>query len=346
MSKQFLYSVSRSWEVGSSRRGQFRCFVGTLFVFAPTFVCASLGDFSLSEPAFDSQIVLKTSARFAGAISSVIFRGKEYIDNRGPGALLQSASSFDSLGECYNPTEAGSWMGDPTPNTSVLKAAEVTGNQLRTVTDMGFWRNPGNTYPRGCGLRPEYKQVVNTAHTSGHLLYKWLTVGLPDFPNVIEYRVAYHVPAPATFLAGAIHDSTHFETAVFEASTGYLLKEFSSAVYYDPINGTEIDAGNRRGEQSLPVILFTPDKHNAMGVYSPQLPQRGLRFGYGRFASPDINKWNCVFREKNVTPGVYEYQCLIIIGTLDEVEATMRRLGKAYTHSSSPVPLRGSSSMK
>lgn len=68
----------------------------------------------------------------------------------------------------------------------------------------------------------------------------------------------------------------------------------------------------------MPVILFTPDKRYAIGVYSPQLPQKGLKVGYGRFTFPDVNKWNCVFREKNITPGPYEYQCLIVLGTLDE----------------------------
>lgn len=333
-----VYQPAR--ETGSSRKESLKCLLGTLILCTPIFVYASPGDLSLSEPAFDSQIVLKTSAKFAGAVSSLTFRGKEYIDSRGPGALLQSASSFDALGECYNPTEAGSWMGDKNPNSSILKFAEVTGNQIRTVTDMGFWRNPENSYPRGCGLRPEFKQVTNTTLTSGHLLYKRLTVGLPNFPNVIEYRATYHVPAPANFMVGAIYNSTHFTTAVFEASTGYLPKEFSNAVYYDPIHGREIDAGNRQGEQSLPVILFTSDKRNAMGVYSPQLPQKGLDLGYGRFSFPDINKWNCVFREKNVNPGAYEYQCLIVLGTLDEVEDTMRRLEKTYGHSRSPIPLK------
>jgi hypothetical protein len=300
------------------------------FLVAPLVVFAALGDFAVSVPALDSRMVVKTSAKFSGAVSSIVFRGKEYIDSRGPGALFQSASSFDALGECYNPTEAGSWMGDKVWSTSIIKSAEVSGNQIRTVTDMGFWRNAGSLYPKGCGLRPEFKQVVNTTNTSGHLLHKQLTVGLQGFPNVIKHEVTYEVPAPANLLRGALKNPEYFSYAVFEASTAYLPKDFSSAVYYDPIHRTEIDTGNRQGEQPLPVILFTPDKLNAMGVYSPQLPQKGLELGYGRFSFPDINKWNCVFREKNVLPGTYRYECFIVLGTLKEVEDTISRLETAY----------------
>jgi hypothetical protein len=122
----------------------------------------------------------------------------------------------------------------------------------------------------------------------------------------------------------------HFSSATFEASTGYVPKEFSGAIYYDPKQNKEIDPGDHQGEQSLPVILFTEDKHYAMGVYSPELPQKGWKVGYGRFTFPSVNKWNCVFRESNVKPGPYQYRCLIVLGTLDEVENTVQRLDNVY----------------
>jgi hypothetical protein len=67
-----------------------------------------------------------------------------------------------------------------------------------------------------------------------------------------------------------------------------------------------------------------------MGVYSPELPQKGLKVGYGRFSFPNVNKWNCVFRKSNVKPGPYEYRCLIVLGTLKEVEDTMGRLDRTF----------------
>jgi hypothetical protein len=67
-----------------------------------------------------------------------------------------------------------------------------------------------------------------------------------------------------------------------------------------------------------------------MGVYSPELPQKGLNVGYGRSSLPSVNKWNCVFRKGNVKAGPYEYRCLIVLGTPDEVEDTMDRLDKTF----------------
>lgn len=265
----------------------------------------------------DSTVVIQTRAKFAGAVSSLTFRGKEFIDTKDHGRLLQSASSFDGYGECYNPTEGGAAHNSQNEDVSVFKAGRVEGNQLATTVDMGFWLSPGQSYPHGCGNKKSIKQAVNTVPTSGHVLDKRITVGLPGFPNVIEHRVTFHVLA-------------NYSSAVFEASTGYMPKEFSHALYYDPANGTEIDAANRQGEQAFPVILATPDSLYAMGVYSPQLPQQGV--GYGRFSFPDVNKWNCVFRETNITPRPYSYQCLIILGTLNEVEDTLRRLNKTYGH--------------
>ncbi|MGH8642384.1 MAG: hypothetical protein ACRET6_11765 [Burkholderiales bacterium] len=268
------------------------------------------GDLTLTVAAQDSGITLRTCSQFAGAVCSIVYRGKEHIDTRDHGRLLQSASSFDGYGECYNPTEGGARQ-DWYSSTSVLRAAVVEDNRIRTITDMAFWLRPLQAYPRGCGDRKQIVQAVNTVALSGHLLEKQVVVGLPGFPNVIEHRVTYYVP-------------THFSRATFEASTGYMPEEFSLAMYYDPASGIERDPGTRQGDQALPVILATPDRQYAMGVYSPDLPQKGL--GYGRFTFPDVVKWNCAFRETNVQPGPYTYRCFAVLGTVAEVQDTLRRL--------------------
>ena len=61
-----------------------------------------------------------------------------------------------------------------------------------------------------------------------------------------------------------------------------------------------------------------------MGVYSPDLPQNGL--GYGGFTFPDVVKWNCVFRENSVKPGTYSYRCPLVVGSVAEVQDTLRHL--------------------
>ncbi len=178
---------------------------------------------------------------------------------------------------------------------------------------MRFWLLLLQSYPQGCGSHKEITRAINTVVVSGHLLEKKMTVGLPGFPNVIEHHVIFYVP-------------TSFLSATFEASTAYMPKEFSLAIFFDPVSGKETDLGNHQGEQSLPVILATQNRKYAMGIYSKQLPKNGV--GYGRFSFPDVNKWNCVFRETNVQPKPYQYTCLIILGNVDEVEKTMQRLAR------------------
>ena len=276
---------------------------------------AAKGDLVLRQTMLGSPITLTTRAKFGGAVSSLVFRGKEHLDSLDHGRLLQSASSFDGYGECFNPTEGGEASDSGNENVSVVRMAKVGYRSLHTVADMGFWLSPGQAYPQGCGTRKNVVKAVNTTPTSGHILEKTITLGMPGFPNVINHSVTFYPPAS-------------FSSATFEASTGYVPKEFSRALYYDVVNDVEIDPKDRQGEQSFPVVLSTQDDAYAIGVFSPQLPQEGI--GYGRFTFPDVNKWNCVFRELNVQPKPYRYVCMIVLGTRQEVKGTLRRLTVKY----------------
>ncbi len=266
---------------------------------------AANGDLTVKAPAGDSEISVRTCSKFAGAVCSIEYRGKEHIDTKDHGRLLQSAAFFERYGECLNPTEGGS-QRDRHSSTSVLKAAVAEKNRIRTTTDMAYWLRPGQDYSKGCGRRKDVKQALNKEARSGHLLDKQITVGLPRFANVIEHRVTYNVPRSYSF-------------AVFEASTGYMPLEFSLALRIDPGTGAEI----QKRQAGTPVILATRDRRHAMGVYAPN-PPKGLR--YGRFTYPDVVKWNCLFEKHDVEPGRHDYRCLIVLGTVDEVKDTIRRL--------------------
>ena len=69
------------------------------------------GDAEVRAPAGDSEIVIRTTSRLAGAIDSLTWRGREFIDSHDHGRQLQSASNCDVDGtpfnETFNPTEAG-----------------------------------------------------------------------------------------------------------------------------------------------------------------------------------------------------------------------------------------------
>jgi hypothetical protein len=255
----------------------------------------------------DGEIILRTSAHFAGAVASLRFRGVEYIDIKDHGRQMQSASSFDRLGECYNPTEAGS-RDDRGRSTSRLLRAVAGPTWLETQTEMAFWLAPGTAYGQACGERTEVRRAANAGERGGHVLRKRVSF-VPGIPGLLLYEASYYVPEARS-------------SAVFEATTAYLPKSFS-AHWLFRMDTDELLPASREGEQALPVIIASADGRHAMGVWSPELPQDGG--GYGRFTFPDVEKWNCVFRERDIRAhATYRHRCFVAVGTVEEVKHALR----------------------
>ena len=260
------------------------------------------------------QLTLSSSARFAGAISSLTWNGKEFINTDDHGRELQSASSFDGLGECFNPTEAGS-MADDTGATSTSKLLEfkTMGNQLRSSTQMAFWTSANEAYPIGCGVDTSIKVAQNTTNLSNHILTKQVTIGFAGIANVIEFLVTFHVPE-------------HHSSAVFESLTGYLTRDFSTFWTFDPSTRTLRRLSAGPGEQGTPIIFSTASQQYAMGIYSPDLPQSTFpTAGYGRFNffSQNTMKWNAVFRTGDTPAGDYHFRLYVVVGSLQDVKEGM-----------------------
>jgi hypothetical protein len=271
----------------------------------------AFGDSAIGADVLGSRLSIRTSRSFAGAVTSLQFRGREYIDNYDHGRQLQSAASFDRLGECYNPTEAGSRNDGYGPNTtSRLLRIRTADNWLETDTDMAFWLPPGENYRAPCGERSDVTTAVNTTRVSGHVLKKRVEIGYQGLDNVIAYNVSYNVPEART-------------SAIFEAATIYTPPAFSRRLVFDPVNNV-LSPTSHFGEQSLPVLLATQDGQHAVGMYSFGLPQNGA--GYGTFGFADTNKLNCVYRVNGIVPGAYGFQCLVIVGTQAEVVRAMTAL--------------------
>jgi hypothetical protein len=81
-------------------------------------------DLTIRRAAGNSEIVITTTSRLAGAVHSLTWNGQEFINSTDHGRQLQSASSFSSGGkhwaEAFNPTEAGSREGHPAFNSTKL----------------------------------------------------------------------------------------------------------------------------------------------------------------------------------------------------------------------------------
>jgi hypothetical protein len=276
------------------------------------------GNSVIKAPALGSEIVITTTRRLAGAIHSLTWNGKEFINSADHGRQLQSAANFDLTtrfsGETFNPTEAGSRSdGAGSTSTSRLLHLIASKNSLQTTTQMAFWLTPDQT---SGGIAAKNKQQL-----SNHLLTKRVRIGYRDLPNVIQYDVTFSMP---------INERHNY--AQFEAVTGYMPPEFRDFWKFNTKTGQLQRLSDGPGEQSQPVVLSTATGSHAMGVFSPDQPSKGFeQAGYGRFRfkAAKVVKWNCVFRIKDpngVKPADYSYRMFVIVGSKTTVTKTLRTL--------------------
>lgn len=274
------------------------------------------GDTSIRAPFAGSEISIRTTTRLAGAIHSLTWNGKEFIDSTDHGRQLQSASSFDAGSpfavETFNPTEAGSVDDGAGPKSSSRLLHMIsTDNSLQTTSQMAFWLSPAGT----SGGKP----AKNTTILSDHLLTKRVVIGHGKLQNVLAYDVTFSLP---------LGETHHY--AQFEAVTGYMPAEFSRFWKFNPqlLQLEPLDDGP--GEQSFPVVLATEDGSHAMGVIARDSTPGGMQGpGYGRFRFPDakVVKWNCVYRLRDeigqIAARDYSFRQFVIVGDLTSVTSSL-----------------------
>lgn len=290
---------------------------------------APRADLVIRRLAGESEIVITTTARLAGAVHSLTWNGQEFIDSTDHGRQLQSASSFSSDGEhwaeAFNPTEAGSRDDGAGPNsTSRLLHSLATLDSLQTTTQMAFWLSPGQ--------KSEGHSARNTSKLSNHLLAKRVQIALPELPHVIRYDVTFTVPI------GERHTF-----AQFEALTGYMPELFRSFWTFRPQTGELQPLDDGPGEQAFPIVLSTESGSHAMGIYSPQQPSPGFEnAGYGRwrFVPERVVKWNSVFRLRRadgIEPGEFTFRNFVVVGDRETVRASLVELHRRLKNSEGGV---------
>lgn len=284
----------------------------------------ALADITISGMYGSNKIEMRSCNWAAGAICSLKYKGLEFINgelntNGTPtdhGRQLQSASSFNDLGEAYNPTQAGSnfffdGFYPSESKSSVMLTRWFADNHVGVRTKMGFWKqiytNKNNPY--------EYTLKSN------HEVLTQTTIGIRYFQNVILYEATFYVPPV---------DLIPLYKGQFEVSTAYMQTYFNM-FYILQDNGNLSAIGDIQQEQNKPVIFSTTDGQYAMGIYSPEAPQPEYPFAsYGIWRHPDCVKMNYVVRVNNPS-GYYKYRAYYVIGSLSEVQNTMNALRKANT---------------
>ena len=284
------------------------------------------GNAVVRAAAGNSEIVITTTARLAGAIHSLTWNGREFVNSIDHGRQIQSAANFDAgspfTAETFNPTEAGSVRdGAGAKSSSRLLHLIAKGRELQTTSRMAFWLAPDG--------QSQGHPAKNVTVLSDHLLTKRVRLGYKQLPHVIQYDVTFGVPV------GEKHGY-----AQFEAVTGYMPREFETFWKFNPQSNELEPLDDGPGEQPHPVVLATSNGSHAMGIFSPDQPSRGYEgAGYGRFRFPDakVVKWNCVFRLRDATngiaPGDYSFRNFVIAGDLATVKASLIELHREFAAS-------------
>lgn len=271
------------------------------------------GNKSISIQVEREPLTITTTSRLAGAVHSIRWKGKEFIDSADHGRQLQSACSFDAMSdepfwaERYNPTEAGSRRdGAGDRSTSRLLGIEVADKVLRTSTQMAYWLNPGE--------RSEGRLALNKTSCSEHILHKRIELGAYSDPHIIRVENTFERP-----------QSQKHRFAQFEVLTGYMPSEFSDFWKVSSQDGRLLPLDDGPGEQSDPVVFATPDGEFAMGAiamgHSDWIASKP---GYGRFRfeAERVVKWNVVFRHRELpwlSNRQASFRVLVIVGNRDLV---------------------------
>jgi hypothetical protein len=284
---------------------------------------APTGNASIRAAAGPSEIVITTTSRLAGAIHSLRWNGREFINSYDHGRQLQSASNLDNgspiTAETYNPTEAGSVRDSVgVKSSSRLLHLRAEGAALETVTQMAFWLAPGEK--SGANL------AKNKTILSDHLLTKRVRIGYKDLPHVISYDVVFTVPV------GERHNQ-----ATFEALTGYMPPEFERFMRFNPDSGELEPVSDGSAERAHPLVFAVAGGSHAMGIYAPPQPNlhtTGPTYGQFCFKAAKVVKWNCVFRvrdKEGIAPGGYPFRMFVIVGNVDDVRDGMRALHREFS---------------
>ena len=266
------------------------------------------------------ELELVISARFAGAVESLTWRGKEFINIFDHGRQISYAWHFDGYSECLNPTEPGTandgrGLVSTSQLLSVCRSAE---NRITTTTRPAFWLAPGQS--GFCSGGPQ--TALNETLLSDQILEKTIEIGYQGIDNVIAFTAEITLPEP--------HDLMQLEIP-----TGYLTYEFTDYWQYNPQSGELqkpssqpiVEPWSFVHASNLPPILATPDGAYAMGAYTAEPIEY---YTILAFDVPNLenrtNKWNIVIREEPAPAGRYTYQSFAIVGTLEQVQEAMNQL--------------------
>lgn len=270
------------------------------------------------------ELTLRVSARLGGAVESVVWRGKEFINIFDHGRQISYAWAQDDAGGCLNPTEPGSAddLFDQSSSTRLLSVCSNGPNQLSTHALPAYWLSPGQAEGRDGYCSNGQTGALNDTITAEDDLNKSIEIGYRGIDNVIAFNTVITL-------------AKDYRVNQAEIPTAYLTYEFTDFWRFNPATGElnkapgdpVVPPWSFQDSGKFPPILATPDGEYAMGAYTaePITTYQMLAFDVPN-PSERTNKWNMVIREEPAPAGAYHYLSFAIVGTLAEVQSAMRDL--------------------
>ena len=295
------------------------------------------GNKTISASAFGQPLTVSTSTQFAGAVSSIKWAGKEFINNWDHGRQLQLNSQFFNRFICYNPYEAGSiYDGQSATSSSKLLSITASGNRLEATTQMAWYYHfHESTNPADyCGDPAQWLACPPyLGPLSNYRVHKTVTIGFAGIPNAIEYLVEQYVPEP-------VLKGSNNPTAVVNY-------DFNVLRSWDPVSKDHRIVRALAGVDDRIKIASTPDGNYAMGWYSPEQQQPYSDVGVATWwfiapptmlypdpkdpSKPDPNfacvHFGSVNRYDSFNgPGFTHDRAYLVVGNLDQVNEGLGRV--------------------
>ena len=315
-----------------------------LLISANTFAKSKETVVSISTPFGGSEIKVSARAGDGGAIYSLTWNGKEFLNSSDKGRDLQFAWDLNGYGEAFNPTEAGSHddRGDSSTRFASyhpLSLLSLQGNLLQSAVHPAFWLKTSETSPNVKDALGEKQFQSNDTQprgksTTDDLLETRVRVGpgrLP--PNVIRFE------ADITFVQS-------YHALDLGSPTGYLNSEFDTPWRFNPrLNILTPDVSNHLAQPKgfdfgsdapLPVIVSTKDQQYAMGVFSDDYRPDQMYIDYSVVSSAAGHSpttfWSINKHYGYVPKGQQTFVSFLAVGTLDDVKNALTALYKLHQY--------------
>lgn len=269
-------------------------------------------------------------SRYAGVVDSIVVHGQEWVNSHDHGRLFQTALQIDGYGECFNPTEAGSYKG----SDSILEGITVdhiNGNTASTTVRAASW----GVAPDGLNYCPKGTHPGISVPTDTRISKKITVDG-----NIITWDVSINSPSAK-------------ERFNIEVLTGYLTANFNKTYYlnknkalieitdWKSLNsptdgypdGSTLEAQNY--PKNLPIVFADEFGLKAMGVIrtspvkSKEISEYHLlKFKLDEGVLPNSNscsKFSVVSSgDVKILGNTPSFQVKLIVGSLNEVLTIMK----------------------